>query len=201
MKRIFVITLFVMFFAGGAVSAQNADRAAAYMRRLASAMEAMRAYTVEFRAEVGGESVRGRYEVDGSRYHIAVAGNEVYGDDSVRREIDAQRGEIVVDAADTTSRNLLTNPTRGFRFLGDDYRPRIDSENDGQAVVTLTPVQKDFAGSITVTLSTTDALPVRVRYSAEGESITIFIERIAKGASVPMFDAARYSGFEIIDFR
>lgn len=172
------------------------------MRRLAAAMEAMRAYTVDFRAEAGDESIRGRYEVDADRYHISVAGNEVYGDDIVRREIDTRKREIVVDAADTTSRNLLTNPTRGFRFLGDDYHARLDSESGDRAVITLTPAAKSTAGIISVTLSISDSpLPEKICYNTEGEIVTIIIERIGKGAVVPEFSAADYPDFEIIDFR
>lgn len=184
-----------------AASAQPTDKAAVYMRRLADTMKAMEAYTVEFKAVAGDESIRGRYEVDGHRYHIAVAGNEVYGDDVLRREIDAAHREIVVDLADTTSHNLLTNPVRGFRFLGDDYRPRLDSESDGCAVVTLMPAERGAANRIIVTLGISDAMPRQICYDAEGEIVTIVIESIARGASVPAFDAADYPDYEIIDFR
>ena len=185
------------------VQAQTADKAAEYMRRLAAAMESMPAYTVRFTAAAGDtETISGRYEVDGSRYHISVAGTEVYGDDKVRREIDNTHREIVVDEADTSSHNLLTNPVHGFRFLGDDYIPRLCSEADGRAVVALTPVAKGgMAEVITVTLATSDALPQQICYDADGETVTIVIESIAKGADVADFDAAGYPGYEIIDFR
>ena len=197
--KLHIILLSALLFATGA-AAQN-SKAAEYMRRLAAAMEVMRAYTVDFRAEAGDESIRGRYEVDADRYHISVAGNEVYGDDIVRREIDARKREIVVDAADTTSRNLLTNPTRGFRFLGDDYHARLDSESGDRAVITLTPAAKSAAGIISVTLSISDSLPKKICYNTEGEIVTIVIESIGKGAEVPEFSAANYPDFEIIDFR
>lgn len=213
MKSLYTLT-FSLAVLGGitGVSAQNAatERGAEYMRRLSSSMESMRAYTVDFRAEAEGESIRGRYEVAADRYHIAVAGNEVYGDDRIRREIDARKREIVVDAADTTSRNLLTNPTRGFRLLGEGYTPHLDSETDGRAVVTLTPTTPNSStttpaspvgGTITVTLSTADSRPERIRYDTDGESVTIVIERISSGAEIPSFDSSRYPDYEIIDFR
>ena len=182
--------------------AQTTDKAAGYMRRLAAAMESMEAYTVDFTASAGDDDrIGGRYEVAGRRYHINIAGNEVYGDDELRREVDAAHREIVVDAADTTGRNLLTNPTRGFRFIGDDYRPRLDSETESSIVVTLTPTATDAAGMITVTLGKSDMLPKQIQYSTEGEIVTIVIESIAKGASLPVFDAANYPDYEIIDFR
>ena len=195
-----IILLALLLCAAGS-AARNDSRAAEYMRRLAAAMESMKAYTVDFRAEADGESIGGRYEVDADRYHITVAGNEVYGDDSVRREIDVRKREIVVDAADTTSRNLLTNPTRGFRFLGDDYQARLDSESGDRAVITLTPAAKSTAGIISVTLSISDSLPKKICYNTEGEIVTIVIESIGKGAEVPEFSAANYPDFEIIDFR
>lgn len=204
MKHICRLALSLAMMAGMAVaSAQNggADRAAEYMRRLASSMESMRTYTVEFTAAAGDESICGRYAVDGRRYHISVAGNEVYGDDSVRREIDASKREIVIDAADISSRNILMNPTRGFSFLGDDYRPHLDSEGGGRAVVTLTPAAKGPAGTITVTLLTADSRPQQIRYDTEGESVTIVIESISEGADIPHFDQSRYPDYEVIDFR
>ena len=194
-----IILLSALVVATG-TSAQN-DKAAEYMRRLAAVMESMKSYTVDFKAEAGDESIRGRYAVDADRYHISVAGNEVYGDDRVRREIDVRKREIVVDAADTTSRNLLTNPTRGFRFLGDDYRARLESESGDRATILLTPTVKGAVGTISVTLSTSDMHPCRICYDTEGESVTIFIESIGKGAEVPEFNAANYPDFEIIDFR
>lgn len=194
-----IILLSALVVTTGA-SAQN-DKAAEYMRRLAGAMESMKSYTVDFKAEAGDESIRGRYAVDADRYHISVAGNEVYGDDRVRREIDIRKREIVVDAADTTSRNLLTNPTRGFRFLGDDYRARLESESGDRATILLTPTAKGAVGTISVTLSTSDMRPHRICYDTEGESVTIFIESIGKGAEMPEFNAANYPDFEIIDFR
>ena len=204
MKTIYKFTLSLAMFGGVAgLAAQSGgdDKAAGYMRRLAASMESMQAYTVDFRASAGDESISGRYAVNADRYHIIVAGNEVYGDDHVRREVDSSKREIVIDAADTTSRNLLTNPTRGFRFLGDDYRPHLDSESDGRAVVTLTPVQKGVTGTITVTMSTADSRPRQIQYDTEGERVTIVIERIAKGAVIPQFDSALYPDYEIIDFR
>lgn len=204
MKTVCKLTLCLALtgiLAGMAAQTGRDDKAAEYMRRLAASMESMRAYTVDFRASAGDESLRGRYAVDADRYHIIVAGNEVYGDDRVRREVDSSKREIVIDAADTTSRNLLTNPTRGFRFLGDDYRPRLESETDGRAVVTLTPARKGITGTITVIMSTADARPRQIQYDTEGERVTIAIERLSEGASVPQFDPALYPGYEVIDFR
>lgn len=204
MRTICKLILSLVLLGGVAdVCAQSSgrDKAAEYMRRLARGMGSMRAYTVDFRAVAGDESVRGRYAVEAERYHIVVAGNEVYGDDKLRREVDSSKREIVIDAADTTSRNLLINPTRGFRFIGDDYTPRLDSESDGRAVVTLTPAGKGVAGTITVVMSAADAMPERIEYDTEGETVTIIIESIAKSAVVPRFDAALYPDYEIIDFR
>lgn len=179
----------------------NARRAADYIRRLSSVMESMGEYTVRFEVAAGGESIVGEYAVSGSRYHISVAGNEVYGDDEVRREIDPSKREIVVDAADTSSRNMLTNPTRAFSFLSDDYDMHLNSESGGYAVVTLRPHSGGGGGTIVVTMSKIDAQPASVRYDTDGESITIVIRELKQGARIPQFDASRYAGYETIDFR
>lgn len=198
--RINIILLLALFAWAGA-SAQSDGKAAEYMRKLVSSMESMGSYTVCFTAKAGDENISGRYAVDADRYYISVAGNEVYGDDSIRCEVDASKREIVVDSADMSSPNILTNPTRGFRFLETDYTPRLESESAGSAAITLVPKNKGAAGTITITCSTADIRPRQIVYNTEGESVTIVVESIAKGADVPDFDAVNYPDYEIIDFR
>ena len=201
--KIKAILSLALLFAAAAVHGQTTDRAAEYMRRMTAAMESMPAYTVCFTASAGdGESLGGRYEVDGSRYHISVSGMEVYGDDNVRRNVDAAHREIVVDVTDTASHDLMENPVHGFRFLASDYRPQLRSEADGRAEIVLTPIAKrGVSETITVTITISDARPQQICYDAEGERVTIIIESIAEGASVPLFDASAYPDYEIIDFR
>ena len=202
MKSRINILLLVALLSSAAVQAQN-DKAAGYLRRLADRMESMKSYSVSFTASADdGVSISGRYEVDGSRYHIAMTGVEVYGNDELRHEIDVAHREIVVDAVDTVSRDLMKNPVRGFRFLGTDYNPQLRSEADGLAEIVLTRTAKSGdADNITVTLSTSEALPQKIRYDYDGESVAIVIESIAQGVWVPTFDAADYPDYEIIDFR
>lgn len=176
------------------------DRAAELLKSLSAAMESMPSYTVRFTVEAGGSSIDGTYSVDGSRYRIFVAGNEVYGDESVRVEVDASKKEIVIDNADTSSRNLLSNPVGAFSFLGEEYGAHLDSEEGGRAVLTLSP-RNGSAGVIVVTLATASSLPQRVVYDTDGDRVEIVIGSISRGAEVKTFDESLYEGFEVIDFR
>lgn len=198
MKRILFAAL--LLCTGLSAAAQkNEARARELLDRLAARFASMPSYTVRFEVASGTEGVSGEYVVAGDRYHISVAGNEVYGDDTLRREIDAANREIVVDAADTASRNILTNPTRAFGFVGGDYAVRLEAEEGGRAVVALAPHRG--AGTITLTLDRTTALPEAVAYDVEGDRVTVRISDIACGGEVPVFDASKYAGYETIDFR
>lgn len=183
-----------------AQSAADDSRASELLARVAARFDAMPGYTVRFEVRSTAGTVAGEYSVEGDRYHISVAGNEVYGDDRVRREIDAAKREIVVDAADTASRNILTNPTRAFRFLDGDYAARMVSEDSAYAVVSLTP-HGGQAGTITVTLAAQSARPEVIVYDMEGERVAVGILSIEPGGSVGEFDPGNYEGYETIDFR
>lgn len=183
-----------------AQSAAGDARASELLARVAARFDSMPGYTVRFEVRSADGSVAGEYSVEDDRYHISVAGNEVYGDDRVRREIDAAKREIVIDAADTASRNILTNPTRAFRFLDGDYTARMVSEDAAYAVVSLTP-RSGSAGTITVTLAAQSARPEVIAYDMEGERVAVGILGIEPGGRVGSFAPEKYEGYEIIDFR
>ncbi|MDE6858395.1 MAG: hypothetical protein K2J33_06650, partial [Alistipes sp.] len=193
-KAATVFAAAALFSAGAAAQpAANDARASELLGRVAARFDAMPGYTVRFEVRSTEGAVCGEYSVEGDRYHIAVAGNEVYGDDRVRREIDAAKREIVVDAADTASRNILTNPTRAFRFLDGDYTAALVSEDSAYAVVMLTP--RDGApGRITVTLAVASARPEVVAYDMEGERVAVGILGIEPGGSVGVCEPENYEG-------
>ena len=68
MKRLLLLSALVAAvpaFAAG-------DRAAAIVARVAEEFRAMGNYVVTFAVETGGQTVEGRYAVDGDRYYLAV---------------------------------------------------------------------------------------------------------------------------------
>ncbi|MDE7069555.1 MAG: hypothetical protein K2O63_03430 [Alistipes sp.] len=199
MKRmLFLLAALLTLSASGAQ-----ERAQSLLRRLAATLGELEPYEVVFEVATERGPVAGRYRVDGDRYYMQVGRAEVYGDGECRREIDPSRREVVVDHADLSSRNLLNNPTRAFDFVGEEYDFAASDAGAGRVEVVMTPRR---AGSVVerilVEVDAASALPSSVTYEVDGDRIRIAILSVGKSAEpVRRFDAARYAGFEIIDFR
>ena len=79
------------------------------------------------------------------------------------------------------------------------------SVGETEAVVRLTPAASGEdapAGSVEVTVSTSDMRPLSLVYDYDGEQVAVRILRIAP-LSEPLgrFDLRNYDGYELIDFR
>ena len=98
-----------------AVGAHADNRSAELLARLQQSVGAMPGSRVEFAVEAEGHTFPGYYRVCGDSYYMQLGQAEVYCDGTVRREIDPVKREVVVDMVDPSSRNILNNPTRGFR--------------------------------------------------------------------------------------
>ena len=92
------------------------------LERLQSAVRACGEYEVQFDLSTTDEqSVSGTYRVAGDCYFIALSEARVYCDGTVRYEVSDRAREVVIDAVDTASHNLLDNPVRAFDFVGEQY--------------------------------------------------------------------------------
>ena len=177
------------------------ERSSELLGRLAGAIRALGAYSVQFEVAAGEQRYAGHYDVSGDAYYMTVNGAEVYSDGQTRYEVSPERREVVIDAVDTSSRNLLNNPTRAFDFLGDAFRSELLPSEGEVRRLRLTPVDKGAAmSSITVDVAA-DGSPRAVIYDLDGERMRIEIRRIEPSAEVRRFDAADYAGYELIDFR
>lgn len=200
MKRLLLLSALVAAvpaFAAG-------DRAAAIVARVAEEFRAMGNYVVTFAVETGGQTVEGRYAIDGDRYYLAVGDAEVFADGATRREVDNRRREVTILPTDTTSRNILDNPVRVFESLGTAYRAELLGEGDERAAVRLVPTGAggEAFGAVTVEVSLRTGRPLQLVYDYDGERVAILFRAIAAGdGALPRFDAKRYEGYEFIDFR
>ncbi len=171
------------------------------VERLAARFRAMPEYTVTFTAEGADFAAEGSYAVEGDRYYMRVGDAEVYCDGASKWEVDPAKREVVIDVVDTESRSLLGNPTRAFDFLDDAFRSELLPSEGGMQRLRLTPTDKGAVmSSVTVDVAA-DGSPRTVTYDLDGERIRIAIRRIEPSAEVRRFDAGRYAGYEIIDFR
>lgn len=185
--------------------ASAADRASEIVGRLAAEFRAMKSYEVRFELSAEEFSGSGSYAIDGTDYCLKFGDAEVFADAATRWEVDNRRREVTIVEVDPASRNILNNPVRAFDFLGSEYLPTLVSEAGGQAVVRLTPAASGEdapAGSVEVTVSTSDMRPLSLVYDYDGEQVAVRILRIAP-LSEPLgrFELRNYDGYELIDFR
>ncbi len=176
-------------------------RARDVVGELAARFRAMKAYTVTFAVEGADFAAEGSYAVEGDRYYMRVGDAEAYCDGRSKWEVDPSKREVVIDVVDTTSRSLLSNPTRAFDFLDDAFRSELLPSEGGVRRLRFVPTDKGAVmSSITVDVAS-DGSPRAVTYDLDGERIRIAIRRIEPSAEVRRFDAVRYAGYELIDFR
>ena len=141
-----------------------ADRAAGILAGVRDGFRALGAYGVSFEVRSDEYVTRGRYAVEGEGYYLVLGDAEVYCDGAVRYEVDNRRREVTIDVVDTDSRNILNNPVHAFDFLGSEYAASLAGEQEGHAVVRLTPApgNTSSAGNIVLTVDTAAMRPVSV---------------------------------------
>lgn len=188
----------------GVLRAPSADRVAEVLEKLAAGFRALGAYGVAFEVASDEYVTRGRYSVEGEQYYLVLGDAEVYCDGKVRYEVDNRRREVTIDVVDTGSRNILNNPVHAFDFLGSEYAASLVGEQEGRAVVQLTPARGNTssAGDIVLTVDTATMRPVSLSYDYDDEQVRVSVLGVSPlGAPLKTFVKDNYSGYEFIDFR
>lgn len=186
--------------------AQDND-AKALIGRLSEQMRSMENYEVSFAVKSGDQKIKGYYAVSGEKYYISIGDAEVFCDGGARYEVNAQNKEVTVDAVDTKSHNILTNPTRAFDFIDGEFNFTTVGTENGITTVKLTSTAENAAlGVIFVALDSATAQPRSLTYDVDGAQIIIEIASIDEltgmvDISMFTFDKNNYRGYEIVDFR
>lgn len=186
--------------------AQDSD-AKALIGRLSEQMRSMENYEVSFAVKSGDQKIKGYYAVSGEKYYISIGDAEVFCDGGARYEVNAQNKEVTVDAVDTKSHNILTNPTRAFDFIDGEFNFTTVGTENGITTVKLTSTAENAAlGVIFVALDSATAQPRSLTYDVDGAQIIIEIASIDEltgmvDISMFTFDKNNYRGYEIVDFR
>jgi outer membrane lipoprotein-sorting protein len=204
MKKViaFIFTLLCVINAW----AQDSD-AKALIGRLSEQMRSMENYEVSFAVKSGDQKIKGYYAVSGEKYYISIGDAEVFCDGGARYEVNAQNKEVTVDAVDTKSHNILTNPTRAFDFIDGEFNFTTVGSENGITTVKLTSTAENAAlGVIFVALDAATAQPRSLTYDVDGAQIIIEIASIDEltgmvDISMFTFDKNNYRGYEIVDFR
>lgn len=161
-------------------------------------------FAMEVEVSVAEEPIMGYFMVDGDGYYISLGIMEVYSDGKVRYEINNERKEVTEDRVDLTSCDLLTNPTRAFDFVGDEFSSEVLSSSATEAVVRLIPSSEELGiSAIEIHLVRKGAAvePKRVVYDYDGESVVITTSLLAlDGRKLPKWDKNAYRAYDIVSF-
>lgn len=194
---------FFTFLLCAAQPGATAGHAPDVLKRVSAYFRSLGGYRVTFEVKTGEGLFPGHYSVDGDRYYMVMGDAEVYGQGDTRYEVDNARREVVVDRVDTSSPNLLNNPTRAFDFVNDEFSAEVVGDTDGQMTVRLIPRARN-AGISTIDLVVDRAAgkPRSVSYLFDGERIDIDLRSVTAETVPPAaFDKSKYAGYELIDFR
>ena len=208
MKRFILIAAALV---AAASSAKADETSESILRHIAETFASYGNYEVRFTVSAQGMgNMSGNYFVSGDRYRIKLQKQEQFSDGTNRYEIYAADKEVVIDAADTGSHNILNNPTRAFEFAPEEF----ESTYTGPAELKRKAVEKgklvprsDRYGNGTITLygSAEDGMPVALNSDYQGEELTVTIDRIIPLEEIDktmfLFDPSLYGDYEVIDFR
>ncbi len=196
-------TLSILFWLVAATAAAMADDASVrILKNIERNLAALGTYRAEFEMTAGEYTVRGEYCVSGDDFYMKADGTEVYASDGVRREVNAPKREIVVDGIDTAARDIVSNPARGFSLLLEDF-DSATVEQGGRTCVVLSPKSSSsMRETIVVIVDGRGEYPSEIVYGSEAGSVAVKLLSVARmSGDIPRFDAARYDGYETVDFR
>ncbi len=198
MTRLFLLVCCLL-----AAPVRGADSGASWLERLRMAVGSLGKYEVRFElATTDDYAATGSYRVADDRYLISMPQGRVYCDGRARYEVNDATREVVIDAVDTTSHNLLDNPVRAFDFVGERFDVRTVADLADRITLRLTPRDGGGLTTIELTLDKRSALPVSVVYGAEDLQIRVKIVSFEKSTTeFPAFRRMDFAGYEWIDFR
>ncbi len=181
------------------------------LRHIAKTLASYGDYEVRFTVSAKGMgNTSGNYIVSGDRYRIKLQKQEQFSDGTNRYEIYTADKEVVIDEADTSSHNMLNNPTRAFEFAPEEFESTYAGSTELKRrpveTVRLTPRGAGHGnGTVVLYVSAEDGLPVALDYNYQGEELTVTINKIIPLDEVDRnmfrFDPSQYGDYEIIDFR
>lgn len=183
------------------------DDAKDLISRLSEQIRSMENYEVSFTVNSGDQKIKGYYAVSGEKYYISIGDAEVFCDGGARYEVNPQNKEVTIDAVDTKSHNILTNPTRAFDFIDGEFAFEMVGTNNGITTIKLTSTAENVAlGVIFVAMDAATAQPRSLTYDVDGAQIAIEVAAIDEltgmvDISMFTFDKNNYRGYEIVDFR
>lgn len=207
MKKIIVL---LMMISVSSVAVRADETSSTILAYISKTLSGYGNYEVRFTAKTKGFAASGTYRASGNKYRIKVQEQEHFSDGINRYEIYDKDKEIVIDEVDTSSHNILNNPTRAFEFADDEFVSTYAGQQQWGRIavetVRLVPRTGRYGEmSVTLYVDATSGLPAGLEYDSRGDKLTITIDKITPLDNIPsstfMFDPSAYADYEIIDFR
>ena len=162
-------------------------------------------YAMHIAVTVAKEApITGYFMVEGDAYYISLGIMEVYSDGKLRYEINNERKEVVEDRVNLEACDLLSNPTRVFSFVPQEFLSEVTSATNERVTLRLTPKSEAMGiDAITLTLqrSGSQVVPVAISYDYDGDAVAITLSRAdVSDAKLPRWDKSAYRAYDIVSF-
>ena len=152
----------------------------------------------------GATDVSGYFMVEGDAYYITLGVMEVFSDGKLRYEINNERKEVVEDRVNLEACDLLTNPTRAFNFVPNEFKSEVVSSSNDVVVLKLTPKSAAMGiDAITLKLKRNGSkvVPVNIAYDYDGDTVSVALSAAdIADAKLPRWDKSAYRAYDIVSF-
>lgn len=160
-------------------------------------------YALYMKVKAYGEEMNGYFMVDKDNYYIQLGVMEVYSDGKLRYEVNNERKEVTEDRVNLTSRDLLTNPTRAFEFLEEEFTATINEKIHNGVILKLVPKQSADITAVYVSIVWRDGriIPLAIKYDYDGEEVSIgLVMADVSSAVLPRWNKMAYKHYDIVSF-
>ena len=203
MKRVICALLLLML----SLPAMAQTTAREWLDRLDSSLGvryAMQLYVALGEVRNVADQYSGYFIVDGDAYYMNLGVMEVYSDGKLRYEVNNERKEVTEDRVNLEAVDLLSNPTRAFDFVDEEYDVRVVSVAGDVATIELKPKSADLgitAILLTLQREGRSVIPTLICYDYEGDEIRIELTMVDDASvTLPRWDAKSYSAYDIVSF-
>ena len=199
MKKIVILFISILSTLG-VVSAQSAQE---WLTKLNTSLGER--YAMNMSVTVGEEApLTGFFMVEGDAYYITLGIMEVYSDGKLRYEINNERKEVVEDVVNLEACDLLSNPTRAFTFVPQEFSSEVTSATNERVTLKLTPKSEAMGiDSIILTLERNGSkvVPAAISYDYDGDAVAIALSRAdVSDVKLPRWDKSAYRAYDIVSF-
>lgn len=160
-------------------------------------------YALFMKVDAYGEQMNGYFIVDKDSYYIQLGVMEVYSDGKLRYEVNNQRKEVTEDRVNLDSRDLLTNPTRAFAFVEEEFKATISESIHNGVILKLIPKQDADITAVYVSVVWRDnrIIPLAIKYDYDGEEVAIaLVMADVDSAVMPRWNKSNYKTYDMVSF-